>query len=104
MLYTQLLGIVVRIDRPQSHNNLFHTLADAEWFDMNNRDELPTKVANSMIHISGAIGRQMADLFANIWSSAGCLAGKKANNGLHCATATQISSLYSNIFFKLNCH
>jgi len=27
-----------------------------------------------MIHISGAIGRQMADLFANLWSSAGCLA------------------------------
>ena len=47
---------------------------DAEWFDMNNRDELPTKVANSMIHITGAIGRQMADLFANLWSSAGCLA------------------------------
>ena len=47
---------------------------DAEWFDVNNRDELPTKVANSMIHISGAIGRQMADLFANLWSSAGCLA------------------------------
>lgn len=49
-------------------------LSDAEWFDKNNRDELPTKCANSMIHITGAIGRQMADLFANMWSSAGCLA------------------------------
>eukprot|EP00567_Pseudictyota_dubia_P003208 CAMPEP_0197456878 /NCGR_PEP_ID=MMETSP1175-20131217/44537_1 /TAXON_ID=1003142 /ORGANISM="Triceratium dubium, Strain CCMP147" /LENGTH=1434 /DNA_ID=CAMNT_0042991077 /DNA_START=181 /DNA_END=4485 /DNA_ORIENTATION=- len=47
---------------------------DAEWFDKNNRDELPTKVANSMIHINAAIGRQIADLFCNMWSSAGCLA------------------------------
>mmetsp|Transcript_23253 Transcript_23253/g.34328 ORF Transcript_23253/g.34328 Transcript_23253/m.34328 type:complete len:1363 (+) Transcript_23253:161-4249(+) len=46
---------------------------DATWFDENSRDELPTKVANSMIHISGAIGRQMADLFANFFSSLGCL-------------------------------
>ena len=27
-----------------------------------------------MIHINGAIGRQMVDLFANMWASAGCLA------------------------------
>lgn len=58
-----------------SYNLHTHThTTDAEWFDENNRDELPTKVANSMVHISGAIGRQIADLFSNMWSSAGCLA------------------------------
>jgi len=47
---------------------------DAEWFDENSRDELPTKVANAMVHITSAIGRQIADLFSNMWASAGCLA------------------------------
>ncbi|CAB9520582.1 Lactococcin-G-processing and transport ATP-binding protein LagD [Seminavis robusta] len=42
---------------------------DAEWFDVNNRDELPTSIANAMIHIQGAIGRPMADLFANAVSA-----------------------------------
>lgn len=47
---------------------------DAEWFDTNNRDELPTSIANAMIHISASVGRPMADLFANGVSSAACLA------------------------------
>jgi len=46
---------------------------DAEWFDTNNREELPTAMANAMIHIQGAIGRSMADLFANGVSATGCL-------------------------------
>jgi len=47
---------------------------DAEFFDLNNRDELPTEIANSMIHIGGAVGRQTADLFANFVSAVGSLA------------------------------
>lgn len=47
---------------------------DAEWFDSNNREEIPTIVANAMIHISSAIGRNYADIFANLVSAAGSLA------------------------------
>jgi len=46
---------------------------DAEWFDTHNRDELPTKVANAMVHVQGAVGRQIADTFANAFTAAGCL-------------------------------
>jgi ABC-type multidrug transport system fused ATPase/permease subunit len=42
---------------------------DAEWFDLNHREELPTTMANSMIHIQAALGRPMADLFANTVSA-----------------------------------
>ena len=35
---------------------------DAEWFDGHKREELPTKVANAMIHVNGAIGRQIYNL------------------------------------------
>lgn len=47
---------------------------DAEWFDAHDRNELPTQTANAMIHVRGAVGRQMADLLANGVASAGCLA------------------------------
>ena len=46
---------------------------DAEWFDTHNREELPTKMANAMVHINGAVGRQIADTFANAFTAAGCL-------------------------------
>jgi ATP-binding cassette, subfamily B (MDR/TAP), member 1 len=42
---------------------------DAEWFDINHREELPTAIANSMIHIQAALGRPMADLFSNTVSA-----------------------------------
>ena len=47
---------------------------DAEWFDMNNREELPTAIANAMVHIQGAVGRPMADLWANFVSAMASLA------------------------------
>ncbi|KAL3780127.1 hypothetical protein HJC23_001316 [Cyclotella cryptica] len=47
---------------------------DAAWFDKNDRDTLPTKMGTSLMHISNAIGRQVADVYANGISSAGCLA------------------------------
>lgn len=46
---------------------------DAEWFDLNNREKLPTSIANAMVHIDSAVGRSMADLFANGVSSTACL-------------------------------
>jgi len=46
---------------------------DATWFDSNNRNEIPTNVANSMAYIEDAISKQMIDAFSNIWSSFGCL-------------------------------
>lgn len=47
---------------------------DAEWFDTNNREELPTAIANAMVHIQGAVGRPMADLWANFVSALASLA------------------------------
>jgi ATP-binding cassette subfamily B (MDR/TAP) protein 1 len=47
---------------------------DAAWLDARNRDELPTAVTHRMIHLRAAMGRHMADWFANLWSSIGCLA------------------------------
>ncbi|KAL7518514.1 hypothetical protein ACHAWX_003334 [Stephanocyclus meneghinianus] len=46
---------------------------DAAWFDKNDRDALPTKMGTSLVHISNSIGRQVADVYANGISSAGCL-------------------------------
>jgi ABC-type multidrug transport system fused ATPase/permease subunit len=46
---------------------------DAEWFDKNNPEELPTKVANSMQNISDALGRKIADTFMNLWAALFCL-------------------------------
>lgn len=36
---------------------------DAAWFDANNREEMPTLIATSMVHINGAIGREMSGVF-----------------------------------------
>eukprot|EP00978_Attheya_sp_CCMP212_P033859 scaffold138886_cov47-Attheya_sp.AAC.1 len=47
---------------------------DAKWFDLNDREELPTMIAGSMVHLHGALGRTLADLFANIITATGCLA------------------------------
>lgn len=49
-------------------------LQDAEWFDQNNPQELPTKVANAMQDISDALGRKIADTFMNLWAAIFCLA------------------------------
>ena len=46
---------------------------DAKFFDLHNREKMSTEVANAMVHINGAIGRQMADVWANAWCSMGCL-------------------------------
>lgn len=46
---------------------------DSAWFDTHNREELPTTMANAMVHIQGALGRQIADTFANAFTAAGCL-------------------------------
>jgi len=46
---------------------------DSTWFDTHNREELPTTMANAMVHIQGALGRQIADTFANAFTAAGCL-------------------------------
>jgi len=46
---------------------------DAAWFDMNNREELPTKMGTSIVHINAAIGRNVADTYQLFISALGCL-------------------------------
>ena len=46
---------------------------DAAWFDMNDREELPTKMGTSIVHINAAIGRNVADTYQLFISAIGCL-------------------------------
>jgi ABC-type multidrug transport system fused ATPase/permease subunit len=48
---------------------------DAAWFDLRgDPQELPTIASNALARINGAIGRMMADTFANLLSAVCCLA------------------------------
>lgn len=47
---------------------------DASWFDCNDREALPTKMGTSIIYISSAIGRTIADTSGLGVSALGCLA------------------------------
>jgi ABC-type multidrug transport system fused ATPase/permease subunit len=48
---------------------------EAAWFDgRGDPQELPTLVANALARINGAIGRSVADTFANLLSAVGALA------------------------------
>ena len=47
---------------------------DAAWFDVNDREALPTKMGTALIHINNAIGKQVADVYSNAISAIGCLA------------------------------
>lgn len=46
----------------------------ATSYDVDIIDNRPTKLGTSLVHISNAIGRQVADVYANGISSAACLA------------------------------
>lgn len=46
---------------------------DAEWYDRNDREALPTKMGTALVHVSNAIGRQVVDVYANAVSALGCL-------------------------------
>ena len=46
---------------------------DAAWFDSNDREALPTKMGTALVHINNSIGRQIADVYSNGISAAGCL-------------------------------
>ncbi len=46
---------------------------DAEWYDSNDREALPTKMGTALVHVSNAIGRQVVDVYANAVSALGCL-------------------------------
>eukprot|EP00984_Skeletonema_dohrnii_P003923 scaffold1350_cov137-Skeletonema_dohrnii-CCMP3373.AAC.3 len=46
---------------------------DAEWYDSNDREALPTKMGTALVHVSNAIGRQVVDVYSNAISALGCL-------------------------------
>ena len=46
---------------------------DAAWFDENDRQALPTKMATSLVHVHAAIGRQIVDVYSLGVSAVGCL-------------------------------
>jgi ATP-binding cassette subfamily B (MDR/TAP) protein 1 len=46
---------------------------DAAWFDMHDRESLPTKIGGAMVHIQASIGRQFADVIMMAVSATGSL-------------------------------